>query len=193
SPPLAGLVIATLAMPFAAVAQDRVVPDTYLAVTTNMQPAEVQLKADVIRWSSAEERAAVIAALDSDEPAAALKDLPTMGVVWRENSAVGNSIKYAYRTGAEDGERVTLVTEKQIGYTSFKPWAAENPADEVSTDYTVIEMNVGEGGSGLGTMSLGANVSIDRESDLISLAADDAEPLLTNVRMAPKPYWANAD
>jgi hypothetical protein len=186
--------LAVAAAPTAPMAQERPIPDTYLAVTTNMEPADVQIKADVLRWSSDDERAEVISALQSEAPADALKELPSMGVVWRENSSVGNSIKYAHRTRTENGgERVTLVTEKQIAYTSFKPWQAAQPAADVSTAYTVIEMNIAASGNGQGTMSLGAEVSIDTEAALIGLAAENSAPLLTEVRMAPKPYWASAD
>ena len=44
-------------------AEERPVPDTFTAVTTNMQPADVELKADILAWSTAEQRQQVIAAL----------------------------------------------------------------------------------------------------------------------------------
>jgi hypothetical protein len=168
------------------------VPDTYLALTTNMTPAGVELKADVIRWSTDEDRAAVVAALESDEdPAAALRELPTLGVVWRDGSAVGHSIKYAHRGEAPGGgERVTLVTDKPIGATSFVPWVANEPATDAPLAYSVIEMSVGDGDQGQGTMSFAAAVTIDGESNLVSLDPAGAPPLLTNVRRAPRPYWA---
>lgn len=175
-------------------AQDRIVPDTYLAVTANMQPADVELKADVIRWSSPEEREAVITALQGEDPAAGLRDLPTMGVVWRSNSAIGSSIKYAHRTETPAGsERITLVTDRAIGATSFNPWVANNPVTDAALDYSVIELTVEQTDDGQGTMSLSAEVDIDSESNLVSLNAGDGEPLLTNVRLAPQPYWARQD
>ena len=75
------LLFGGLAAGIAVPAQERPVPDTYTAVTANMSPDGVELKADVIRWSSSEERAAVIAALTAEEPAMALRELPTAGVV----------------------------------------------------------------------------------------------------------------
>lgn len=186
------VVSGALSLSATADAQQQPVPDTYLAVTTNMTPAEVELKADVLRWSSDDERAAVIAALESgDDPAAALRDLPTVGVVWRSGSAVGHSIKYAYRADTADGgERITLVTDKRIGSTSFVPWEADDPAGDAPLDYSVIEMTVGAGAEGQGSMSLAAPITIDTESSMVSLDFAGGTPVLTHVRKAPKPYWA---
>ena len=91
------------------------------------------------------------------------------------------------------GERVTLVTEKRIGYTNFSPWTADDPADDVLADYTVVELVLDGADSGQGTMSLAADVGIDGGSGRVSLDSGGREPLLTAVRLAPKPYWATAD
>jgi len=174
-------------------AQERKVPETYTAITTNMTPADVEIKADVIRWSTEAERAAVVQALaDAEDTAAALRELPTLGVVWRSGSPVGNSIKYADRVTAADGsERITLVTDKRVGATSFNPWTAADSGLATELDYSVIEMTTG--GAGAGTMSLGAAVTLDRESQTIALDRGAAPALLTNVRKVPQPYWANSD
>ena len=141
--------VGAIALATLAEAEDRPVPDTYLAVTAHMTPADVELKADVLRWSSEDERKAVIAALQSEEdPAAALSALPTVGVVWRSGSAVGHSIKYAQRADTADGQRITLVTDKTIGATSFVPWKADNPVTDATLDYSVVEMTVGDSSRG---------------------------------------------
>jgi hypothetical protein len=169
-------------------AQERQVPDTYKATTVNMSPADIELKADVLRWSSDEDRAAVIAALGQEDPGAALRELPTLGVVWRSGSPVGHSIKYAYRTESPDGdETLTFVTDKAIGATSFSPWTADAPATDMELDYSVIEMTT----NGEGTMSLAAPVVIDEATDMVSLDTSAAAAILTNVRKEPKPYWAS--
>jgi hypothetical protein len=189
---VAALVVSMWILSAQAMAQGRPVPDTYLAVTTNMSPAGVELKADVLRWSEESDRRAVIAALSSeDDPAAGLRDLPTLGVVWRSGSAVGHSIKYATRVeDAEGNQTVTLVIDKAIGSTSFNPWTADNPTEGDPLAYSVIEMTVGEDTTGLGSMSLAAGVVIDSDAGTVSLAPTAGSPLLTDVRMAPKPYWA---
>jgi hypothetical protein len=183
--------VGAVALTTLAGAEDRPVPDTYLAVTQHMTPADVELKADVLRWSSEDERKAVIAALQSEEdPAAALSALPTVGVVWRSGSAVGHSIKYAQRADTADGQRITLVTDKTIGATSFVPWKADNPVTDATLDYSVVEMTVGDSDQGQGTMSLSAGVKVDADAATVSLDPGGGAPLLKNVRHAPKPYWA---
>jgi hypothetical protein len=183
----AAAVIGSVSAP--AAAQDRRVPDTYKAVTVNMSPADVELKADVLRWSSDEDRAAVIVAVGQEDPAAALRELPTHGVVWRSGSAVGHSIKYAHRTESTDGdETLTFVTDKAIGASSYSPWTADAPVTDSNLGYSVIEMTT----NGDGTMSLAASVVIDEAANLVSLDTD-AAAILTNVRKEPLPYWARAD
>jgi hypothetical protein len=188
---IASVACMAIALTAPAKAEERAIPDTYLAATTNMTPADVELKADILHWSTDEERAGVVAALGSDDPSAALGELPSMGAIWRSNSSVGNAIKYAHRTRTPDGaEVVTLVTDRRIGYSHFIPWEADAPVTDESPEYSVIEMVVG-GDAGYGTMSLSADIRIDTANNLISLEPGDGEPLLTNARMAPKPYWAS--
>jgi hypothetical protein len=176
--------------PAPASAQARPVPDTYKAQTVNMSPADIELKADVLGWSGDQDREAVVAALGQEDPAAALRELPTLGVVWRSGSAVGHSIKYAHRTTAADGsETLTLVTDKAIGATSFAPWSADQPATDAELDYSVIEMTT----NGEGTMSLAAPVVIDEALNIVSLDEREGPAILTNVRKEPKPYWARTD
>jgi hypothetical protein len=191
-PVAAALVAAAagVALSVPAMAQQPEVPDTYTAVTTNMTPAEVELKADVLDWSDEAGRAAVIAALtDAEDPIEALRTLPTLGVVWRSGSAVGHAIKYAHRVTAADGsETITLVTDKRIGSTSFNPWTADGAAIDSPPDYSVVELRTGTGD---GSLSLAAEVVIDAEAGLVALATDSGTPVLTSVMQAPKPYWAS--
>jgi hypothetical protein len=183
----------------AAFAQKRVAPDTYTAVTTHMTPSGVTLKADILEWSGEDARAAVIEALQGEDPSASLTDLPTVGVVWRDGSAVGTAIKYAYRAAEPNGgERVVLVTDKLLGATSFRSWtvdtggaAAADGAAAESLDYSVLELNRPRDGEGAGTISLAAEVVIDAGAGLVSLRPEPGAPmLLTAVALAPKPYWA---
>lgn len=187
-----GVLLAVMTVGGAPLAQERQVPDTYTAVTTHMTPADVEIKADILQWSSDEERAAVVAALtEAEDPVAALQELPTLGVVWRSGSAVGHAIKYAVReTGANGSETITLVTDKRVGSTSFNAWTAE---DGVATppDYSVLVLSTG--GDREGTMSLAAEVVIDAEANTVSLARGEGTPVLTNVTRQPPPYWARAD
>lgn len=179
----------------AASAQNRVAPDTYKAVTTNMTPSGVTLEADILEWSDEGGRSATIEALQAEDPSAALTELPTVGVVWREGSAVGTAIKYAYRAMEPDGaERIVLVTDKPLGATSFGSWTADSTVDGVAVEspgYSVLELNRPRTGEGTGTISLAAEVVIDANAGFVSLRrGPDAPVLLTGVTLEPKPYWA---
>jgi hypothetical protein len=161
-------------------------------MTINMTPADVELKADILDWSDASQQAAVIAALESEDPAAALRELPTLGIVWRSGSVVGHSVKYAHRAElADGGEQITLVTDRRIGSTSFTPWVAVDASDSEPLDYSVVEFRTGD--SNGGTLSLGAEIVIDAANGLISLDPGSRAPLLTSVTKEPKPYWAESD
>lgn len=187
----AGMLAAGL--PGVAGAQERRVPETYTAVTTNMTPAGVELRVDVVRWSTDEERTAAIAAMTADDPKAELTALPTAGVVWRSGSAVGHSIKYAQRRQSADGsEIVTLVTDRPIGSSSFTPWVAETPAD-TALAYSVIELTVPAAGGGEGTMSIAAEARIDTAAATVSLDRGTRLAVLSEVVKQPKPYWAADD
>lgn len=170
-------------------AQERPVPDTYTAVTLNMTPADVELKADILDWSTAAQRTAAIEALAAEDPVAALRELPTLGIVWRSGSVVGHSVKYAHRTELEDGgERIVLLTDSRIGSTSFTPWRASDAPDTEPREYSVIELRTGPAAGG--TLSLGAEIRIDADASLIALDATGRDPLLTDVVKQPPPYWA---
>ncbi len=184
----AGMLAAGL--PGAAGAQERRVPETYTAGTANMTPAGVELRADVVRWSTDDERAAAIAAMGAEDPTAALRALPTAGIVWRSGSAVGHSIKYAHRRLAADGgEIVTFVTDRPIGSSSFTPWIAETPAD-TALAYSVIELTVPAAGGGEGTMSIAAEARIDTAAATVALDRGTRLAVLSDVVKQPKPYWA---
>ena len=190
---LRGLAIAAalITMQAPVAAQERRIPDTYKAVTVNMSPADVELKADVLRWASDAERTAVIEALALEEGVAeALRDLPTLGIVWRSGSAVGHSIKYSHREMLDDGsEHITLLTDKPIGVTSFNPWTANDTGAATDLEFGVIELTTGADG----TFSLGAEVLVDAEAGTIALEPAGRPLLLAEARKEPRPYWATSD
>jgi hypothetical protein len=163
------------------------VAERFTATTTAMVPRDVTLRIDVREWSDDAARAAVIAALaQPSDVSKALSALPTVGYVWRGDSAVGYSVKYAHRAPVPEGERITLVTDKRLGSYDFKPWAADQPAS-TELEYSVVELYLDQSGRGAGTMSHAAEVAIDAATALVTLGAD-APRLLANVKLEPKPY-----
>jgi hypothetical protein len=167
-------------------------PDRFTAVTAAMTPRDLGLRFDVREWSDEASRAAVVAALAGGPDAQeALAGLPTQGYVWQNGSGVGYALKYAHRAPAPQGDRVTFVTDKPLGSYDFKPWAADPPAAASELAYSVIELYLDEEGSGVGTLSLTAEVELDETNSLVSLAANGAPHLLVNAKLEPKPYWAS--
>lgn len=165
------------------------VPDRFTAKTGAMTPAGVGLRVDVTRWSDDAGRAAVVAALGSDNPLVALSKLPTLGYVWTDGMPLGMSIKYARRVPMGDGERITLVTDRPLGAYSYKPWAVNPPLVAKELPYGVLELYLDRDGKGSGTLSLAADVKIDAAAALVTLA-DDAPRLLDDAKLEPKPYYA---
>src|SRR5262245_43352594 len=76
-------------------AHGAIVPERFTAVTADMTPRDLPLRIDVREWSDAEARAAVVAALQSDDAVKSLAALPTIGYVWPLGSGVGYALKYA--------------------------------------------------------------------------------------------------
>ncbi len=190
-----GLLVTVPLAASSAASQERVVPDRYVATTTNMTPDGLTLSIDVKEWSSDEARAAVIEAIQSDnDVAAAMRELPSVGVVWREGSGVGHSLKYAHRRTADDGsEIVTFVTDTRLDKFSFKPWEITHANVSQELPYSVIELRLGaDGESGAGTLAMAADVELDLERHLVGLEAADPQALvLSDARLEPKPYWAS--
>jgi hypothetical protein len=187
----AGALLAAVLGAGAALAQTGpVLSDRYTATTASMTPSDVGLRFDVREWSDEAARAEVVAALEGDaEAQQALTRLPTVGYIWKAGSSVGYSVKYAHRTATPEGERITFVTDKRLGAYDLQPWAANPPAATEDLGYSVVELYL-EDGSGVGTLSLAADVRIDAANGLVTLAPDSAPKLLANVKTEPKPYWA---
>jgi hypothetical protein len=162
--------------------------DRFTATTTSMTPSDVELRIDVLEWSDPASRAAVVAALDEPDATRALSELPTLGYVWRSHSAVGSAVKYAHRVVTAEGDRITFVTARRIDATEFRPWTANPESRTAEHDYTVIELYLDDDG-GVGTLSLAAEIQLDRQNALVSLA-DGAPRLLAGAKEEPKPHWA---
>jgi hypothetical protein len=175
---VAGLALAS-ALTFAvavAPAASRTVVDTFTATTANMTPAGLELRVQILEWSTADARATVVATLASEGGAASeLVQLPTVGYLWPTGSPVGYSLKYAHRAPLPTGgERITLVADKRVGSYDFKGWSVNGVAPKPEIAYSVIELYLDAAGNGVGTSSLAADVVIDDASNTVSLATGGA-------------------
>ena len=104
-----GLVLAAaIAAPAPAAAQSDEL-ETFRGTTTSAVSAEgVELRINVLRWTSEEDRGAILslitpahgeAAGEGDDLEGALQDLQTVGFIWTGGS-LGYALKYAHRTEA---------------------------------------------------------------------------------------------
>ncbi|MEO8465787.1 MAG: hypothetical protein ABI640_10645 [Gammaproteobacteria bacterium] len=154
----------------------------------------ITLKIEIVNWSDAEGREAVVATLgEENEIGKALDKLPSVGAVWQSGSAVGHSIKYAHRVMDADGtQHIVLVTSKPLDAFSFKPWTLTSGTSAPPLAYGVIELKLDAKGAGTGTLSLAGEVAIDTTAHTVSLKTASGTPtLLTSVKLLPKPYWAS--
>lgn len=168
-------------------------PETYEAALTGVSATGVTLKIEILNWSDAAAREAVVSTLgEENDLTKALDKLPSVGAVWQSGSAVGHSIKYAERTNEADGtQRIILVTTKPLDSYSFKPWTLTSGTPAPRVPYGVIELKLDGKGSGTGTLSLAAEVVVDTAAHTVRLKTGSGTPtLLTGVKLAPKPYWA---
>jgi len=160
----------------------------YGATTTNMQPAGLDLRFDILRWSDEAARAAVMKALESEDVHDALDDLPTVGYVWPEGSPVGYAVKYADDGKSDSGERLTLVTSRSLGSYDFGGWKVDESAAPDDLGYTVIELDVADGAAS-GTASLAAPVDIDAAAGTVMLTRTATTPMLfDDVRRLDLPH-----
>src|SRR5215831_19690649 len=155
--------------------------ETFTAKTVNLSVGTGQdLKIDLFRWSSDDERGALVAALkDSDAKAlaAAIEKAASLGTIWT-NESLGYTVKYAYRDTMSNGsERVILATDGRPGSWSGQVW---KPLHASGADYpfTVIELRLSRAATGEGKMSLASRVVADDASKTIALADYDTSPTL---------------
>jgi hypothetical protein len=156
--------------------------ETFTAKTVNMSVGAGQdLKIDVFRWSSDEERAALVAALkDNNEKALAetIQKAASLGTIWT-NESLGYMVRYAYRDTMPNGsERVILATDGHPGSWSRQVWKPLPGAATADYPFTVIELRLGRAGTGEGKMSIASKVVADEPAKTIALADYDASPTL---------------
>ena len=189
---MAAVLLLGVASGTAAAEQPRV-PERFRGVTSKMTPDGLTLRIDILRWSSQEDREAVMAVLTgvADEDTT-LMDLPTVGYVWPADSGLGSSLKYAHRLVTPDGgEQITAVTGRPLGKFDRESWTADGVTPPADHDFTVLELRLDSAGQGTGTMSLATSMSFDHDTQTVTLDVSETTPtLLDPVTREPEPYWA---
>ena len=172
-------------------AQSQPTRDVYSAKTVNLSVGSGQdLKIDVFRWSTDDERSVLLGLLKNNNDKAlyeAIQKAPSLGNMWT-NEGLGYTIRYAYRDALDNGsERVILVTDIRFGAWSGQLWKPLRAAETADYPFSLIELRL-NGTSGEGKMSLTSKVAADETGKTIALAAYDAAPvLLRSVKREPGP------
>jgi hypothetical protein len=174
---------------------------TVHAVFTSGPAQQAPLEITLFRWSADADRAPLVAALSAPPappasaaaPAAgragragrgapppppspmarleaAIKAAPTCGYIWT-SGVTGYSIKYAWHAPAsEGGDRVVLVADRRLG----------GPVSS-GPDFTIIEMQLDEKGSGDAKVSLDAKIVADAAAKTIAIDRYGSAPMLLKV------------
>ena len=185
----------------AAAAQPPPPPETFTGTTANTSAPGVELRINVLRWSEAADREAVLSVIEpalagavayddgAETISDALQDLQTVGFIWTGGS-LGYALKYTHRTEQPDGgEHLVLVTDRPLGlWDRNGPW---RDGDTEPRDFTVVDIRLDAEGNGEGRMSLAAPLVVDGEQQTVGLGGDQPIPVhLENARREPLPYWA---
>ena len=188
------LVVCILAgTPDGALAQAQTKYEEFSAKAANIGVGAGQdLRMDVFRWSTDEERTALLAAVKDKEPADtsladAIQKAPSLGTIWTSES-LGYTIRYAYHDTLPNGmERVVLLTDRRFGSWSGQVWKPIRQSDSVDYPFSLIELHL-KNGIGEGKMSLTTKVAVDESGKTLGLAGYDAAPVvLRNAKRESRP------
>ena len=139
-----------------------------------------QVEIDIDRWSTPAERERLVASIGKGQRTMleVLQDLPRVGSI-RTPGDLGLSLHYAHQTRMEDGRRrIFLVTDRVLGFAEV--WYQSRTVDY---PFTLVELLVGEGGEGTGTLSLAAKVTATGDGRFVRVENWDTNPIqLTQVK-----------
>jgi hypothetical protein len=174
------VLLACLQIPAAAQAPKSPVTATFTATTAALSAGSgVALKIDILRWSTDDDAAKLVATFKDKGDKAwfeALQSAPSAGYVWAATSSLGYSVKSARRVPTPDGgARILLALDRPLGSWDRPAWkAATNPTDY---PFTVIELRVNKAGIGEGKVSLTGKVTIDDGAKAIALETYATDPV----------------
>jgi hypothetical protein len=157
------------------------------ATTTNLgRDSDTPIQIDLLRYSSDEEREALVAAVSGkgiETVQAHLAGKPSLGFLWTDSS-VGYLIRYAARSPLPGGgERIVIATDRLLGSYGLQPWQPAPPAEATTHPFTVLELHLDSKGKGDGTFSLAARVAVDATTRTLGLEQFATAPrLLKNVK-----------
>ena len=128
------------------------------------------------RWSTEEEREALITTFQEKGPDALLRALQKtkstgrMRVpAWRgpdpHNARLGWDLHYAWQVANPDGGRkIVIATDRYIGF-----WEARNQPRSIDYPFTLIEIRLDAKGEGAGKMAVATKISFDKKKKVVEL------------------------
>ena len=156
--------------------------ETFTAKTVNMSVGAGQnVKIDVFRWSTEDERKPLLSAVNANNDKAladAIQKAPSLGSIWT-NESLGYSIRYAFTDTLGNGmERVIVLTDRQLGSWSGPIWKPLQAFGTVSYPFSLLELRVTRAGTGEGKMSMAGKVVADENAKTLVLGDYDTAPVL---------------
>jgi hypothetical protein len=125
-------------------------------VNNNLASGAGIVQIDVTRWSTANERTALLTALQkngAERLLDELKDAKSVGTIKTPDS-LAYDLRYANQTPLPDGgRRIVLATDRPIGF-----WEATRRPRTIDYPFTVIQMEIGRDGEGKGTLSYATKI-----------------------------------
>jgi len=185
SPLCLALALSSLAAPLPA--QEEELPLNFDAVAVNMSNVgprgQVRIQIRVDRWSSDEERAILMEALQGQrrggrDLANTLFGKESVGTI-RELQSLAYDLRYARSNPIEGGRQIILATDRRIAFA--EAWSASRTLDY---NVSLIILNVDEEGRGDGQIMLGAEFGWNEEKNLVEIEHFASQPIrLNNVRL----------
>jgi len=157
-------------------------PELYSATAMNIENGRAgNIDITVNRWSSDNQRDALMAVATQKGPEKlldALQDMPVVGHFGAPGS-LSWDIHFARKMPLpEGGERVVLITDRRISI-----WEATNLPRSIDYPFTFIDIRLNRDGEGQGKMSLATKVIYDKKDNMLSLENFQTSPvLLTNIK-----------
>jgi hypothetical protein len=134
------------------------------------------------RWSTEAERTRLVNTLQQKGSRALLDELSDarpVGTI-RTPDSLAYDLRYAHETKGADGIRqIVIATDRPIGF-----WEAANSSRTLDYPFTVIQMQIGPGGKGKGTMSYATRIRA--YGKVIELENFSTAPImLTDIEVRP--------
>jgi hypothetical protein len=137
-----------------------------------------QIEITIERWSTPDETARLIAALQKGGHEAlidAFHDVRSVGMI-RSAGSLGYDLRYAQQEDLGDGiRRIVLATDRPMSFYESvnRPPSADYP-------FTFVELRVDAEGRGDGKLALASAIAANRRGDMIQIYNYDTEPIRLN-------------